>query len=473
MKKIILTILSLVYFFATQAQNVNIYTGNGFFHHFALDKKDTIRVVDSLVNFKYNGGSLSVEQNDIDSVTFGNVDFQNAKLYITTDGHKEITSKDTFMLCHYVMDGGSLFKSFVFDGKIRGRGNSTWSWCNGLIYGRRPYKIKLDTKTNILGMKKNKDWVLLANWRDGSFMMNAFSNELGKYLGLPFNCHNRFCDVYINNEYNGLYQICEQIEKDNHRVDVKDDGAIIALDADDGPESSPNAENNFWSATYNLPVAVKFPKDEDLTAEKMTAIKEDFNALEVLVSKHVYSNVASRLDIKSLIDFLIVQELTCNVELDAPRSMYMYRDSINVWHFGPLWDFDAGFDFDWSDMYTGHTYYASQKLLYGTDPANHPIYYSGTRFFLRMFKNKQFVTEYKKRWAEVKDQLVATIFKRLDNYKYQISKAQKRNADRWPIYWRDDTTETDYDSEYKKLKQWISARIPIMTNAINSYPAGN
>jgi spore coat protein CotH len=473
MKKLILIIFGLVSLVTTVAQNINVYTSNGFFYQFPYDKKDTIKVVDSLVNFRYKGVDTNIEQNDIDSVTFEDVDFQNAKLHITTEGSKEITSRDTFMLCHYVMEGGSLFKSFESDGNIRGRGNSTWSWYDGLIYGRRPYRIKFDKKTNVLGLPKSKDWILLANWRDGSFMMNAFTNELGRYLGFPFNCHNRFCEVYINNEYNGLYQICEQIERDEHRVDISDAGVIVSLDADDGPDLSPTATNNFWSSIYYLPVAVKFPKDEDLTAEKMTAIKQDFNMLESLVNKHIYANVAARLDIKSLIDFLIVQELTCNVELDAPRSMYMYRDSLNVWHFGPLWDFDAGFDFDWSDMYTGHTYYTSQKLLYGTNPANYPTYGTGTRFFLRMFKNSQFVTEYKKRWVEVKDNLVASIFTNLDNYKSQIAQAQARNAVRWPIYWRDGVTKIDYDSEYSKFKKWITARISVMTTAINSYPVGN
>ena len=136
--------------------------------------------------FKYNGGEINVEQNDIDSITFGTVDFKNAVLYINTEEEKQITSRDTFMNCHCKMDGGTIFKSFECYGKIRGRGNSTWLWTDGLIYGRRPYRVKFNNKNHMLGMKKNKDWVLLANWRDGSFMMNAFANDLGRYLGFPF-----------------------------------------------------------------------------------------------------------------------------------------------------------------------------------------------------------------------------------------------------------------------------------------------
>ena len=87
------------------AQNVNIYTNNGFFHKLPIDKSDTLHVLDSLMIFKYNGGEINVEQNDIDSITFGTVDFKNAVLYINTEEGKQITSRDTFMTCHYKMDG--------------------------------------------------------------------------------------------------------------------------------------------------------------------------------------------------------------------------------------------------------------------------------------------------------------------------------------------------------------------------------
>lgn len=44
------------------------------------------------------------------------------------------------------------------DVTVKGRGNTTW----GLP--KKPYQIKLDSKQDILGMGKNKTWVLLANY---------------------------------------------------------------------------------------------------------------------------------------------------------------------------------------------------------------------------------------------------------------------------------------------------------------------
>ena len=57
---------------------------------------------------------------------------------------------------------GSELNTALYDGdiKIRGRGNSTW------FAPKKPYRIKLDKKTDLFGMGNNKDYVLLANYYD-------------------------------------------------------------------------------------------------------------------------------------------------------------------------------------------------------------------------------------------------------------------------------------------------------------------
>ena len=126
-------------------------------------------------------------------------------------------------------------------------------------------------------------------------------------------------------------------------------------------------------------------------------------------------------------------------------------------------------------MYSGHTYYGSQKLLYGTNPLK-PNYKSGTKFFLALFASKEFTSAYKERWAEVKNALVDTVFTRLDNYRAQLKEAIRRNDDRWPIYkdgdgwWWSTPERIDPDEEYRRLQQWVEQRIPVMDAAIRKYP---
>ena len=117
------------------------------------------------------------------------------------------------------------------------------------------------------------------------------------------------------------------------------------------------------------------------------------------------------MDVQSFIDFLIIQELVYNVELAAPRSMYMHKDKGGRWVMGPLWDFDAGFDFDWGYMYDGHNYFATHKeLVLGTDPIHHTGGYWVPEFFTDIFRSNEFREMYRNRWDEISPLILTTVW---------------------------------------------------------------
>lgn len=184
--------------------------------------------------------------------------------------------------------------------RIRQRGNSTRLW-----YDKKPYRIKLDSKTSILGLPANKDWVLLANYRDQSKFMNAIAFDMARYMGsFPFVNANRFVEVEINGDYMGMYQLTEQIERAASRVDIDTSGVLLSLDMDDGPELSPDAGNNFYSKVYGMPVAVKYPKN--ISAERLETIAADFATLEQAIVSADYDNVQKLMDMESFIDFILL-----------------------------------------------------------------------------------------------------------------------------------------------------------------------
>jgi hypothetical protein len=366
-----------------------------------------------------------------------------------------ITSKEEYVSCTIAIDGEGSFADYSGQANIRGRGNSTWLW-----YDKKPYRLKLSEKSEILGLKADKDWVLLANYRDPTFLMNAFAFEMADWMGLEYTNHSRFLEVTLNGEYIGLYQLTEQVEQGTNRVAVADDGGILLeLDEDDGPVAAPNAGDNFSSAKYALPVCVKYPENQ--SAAQLATIKDDFSRVEQAVAAADYDDLANVLDIASFIDFLIVQELTYNVELVTPRSMYMHKNPGGVYVMGPVWDFDGGFDFDWTDMTTSHDYFAAEDLVLGADPAR-----AGTvsPFWVNMFKNGRFLSEFKARWVGIKDAIMSDCWGVMENDVASITAALDRNASRWPI-------AKDHSTETARMKQWLQARVTKLTSTINAYPA--
>ena len=419
------------------------------------------------------GNDLSVGQSiaRIDSLTIESDPLMETKdpyqvfqLFLTTRDGRDINSRDYYQECHLAINARGHFSHYSARAQVRGRGNSTFLW-----YDKKPYRIKLDEKHKLLGLAKAKSWVLLANYRDVTDMMNTFVFEMGHWLGLPYTNHTRYVELFLNGEYRGLYQLTEQVQQNKNRVNVSDDcGILISLDVDDGPDASPYAQDNCWSKVYRMPLCVKYPDDEHFTAHTVDSVRTEFARLEQAIKDKDYDAVEQLLDIPSFIKYLQIQEFVYNVELSAPRSIFLHKDGDGKWYMGPLWDFDAGYDFDWSNMTTGHTFFADyHETVMGTNPLKRNGNYNYVpQFFTDLFACKPFVEQYKAQWASVCDSIVthnwATCMKYVEQLR--LSGAITREADRWPI------SGKRFDTELDKMRQWLFNRADYMTQLIANIP---
>lgn len=407
-----------------------------------------------------------------------------AKMTINTTGGASIDSKENYVGCDVTIeDSYNPEWNLSAPGKIRGRGNSSWLW-----YDKKPYRIKFTKKQSVMGLDKNKDWVLLANYRDPTDMMNTFVFCMGEGEQLPYTNHTRYVEVTLNGEDIGLYQLTEQVEQAKSRVNINSKrGLLLSLDVDDGPQDSPHATDNFWSQTYNMPVCVKCPKDPDsLTVD---SAKRELNALEQAIKSGNYNIVSQALDIDQFIKYMLIQELIFNVEVAAPRSMYLFKDTIegDKWHMGPLWDFDAGYDFDWSYMKTGHGYFDRYNVtVLGTKPATQTGTYGSTnKFFTDLWKVPQFVQDVKRVWAAMKPRIVSEYWQETLRYSKGCEDALKRDAEIWPItktgqsnddwsWWGwgdndDDEDELDPIEQTEEMGKWIANRVNYLDGIVNNY----
>ena len=102
----------------------------------------------------------------------------------------------------------------------RVRGNYTAN------YYKKSLKIKFNEKQNILGLnsgKKAKEWLLLADYGDNSMLRNALAYYMGqKLLKTQWSSTFTFVQVYANNDYLGLFLLCDQKETGKNRVNVNE-----------------------------------------------------------------------------------------------------------------------------------------------------------------------------------------------------------------------------------------------------------
>lgn len=379
------------------------------------------------------------------------------EVYITTPDNTEITSKTTWLKNSTIKIIDEYGEEHDVTTSIRGRGNTTWT------YPKKPYALKLDSKEEILGMPKHKRWVLLANWQDRTLLRNDVAFEMARRV-MTWAPRGKFVEVYLNEEHQGNYYLCEQIKVDKKRVNIDEldektdfndatqitGGYILEFDTNNPITGE---INYFYSKIKNYPVTIKEPDEEVLTSSEHPGflyIQEYINNLEQLFeddkeNNTQWSEIEKLINVESYVDWWLVHELTRNSEVLSPKSCYMYKKRNGKLYAGPVWDFDWGT----FTMNNKNSTVVTKALYYGY-----------------LFKYAEFKHAVKERWAETKEKYVD-----IDNYILQqaelIRSSNETNIEKWPItnmQVNSDENST-FDESIEKMRAAFKARL----NTVESY----
>ncbi len=225
---------------------------------------------------------------------------------------------------------------------IRGRGNSTWEW------PKKPYALKLEKRSSLLGMPAHKRWVLLANFLDRTLMRNIVAMKVSSLTSLAWTPSCRSVELILNGRHAGTYLLIEQVRVDSERVDIdEDEGIMLELDFHDDNENRwIDYHGHCWQKPSGIPFSVKYPDADELSAERFGQIKQYVSQVASAVYGPDFADpalgYARYLDVQSFIDYWIVFEVMGNHELGNPGSVYMHKDRGGKLTAGPCWDFDWG-----------------------------------------------------------------------------------------------------------------------------------
>ncbi|MCB0806966.1 MAG: CotH kinase family protein [Bacteroidales bacterium] len=341
---------------------------------------------------------------------------------------------------------------------------------------------------SLLGMPEENDWILYAPFSDKSMLRNFISFYMGSKLD-PYCSRMAYCEVFVNNNYRGVYILMEKIKKDDNRVsiatlkpeDISGDeltgGYICRVDkidpgfvmGYDGWTSSPNPP---YPNAKEIIFQYYYPEPEDLMPEQKNYIQNYIaNAENALISSFFSNPDAGYnkyFNTGSFIDHMILREIA--KEVDSYRySTYLYKEKESdggKLFAGPPWDFNLGYaNIDYWDPgvdYTGWIYPVVEPFDYG-------IMYWWKRLMEDPFFNDLFFT----RWQELRqDQLSdENLLNAIDSITGYFTAARERNYQRWPILgqyvWPNFNWQgNDYDDEVEFFTSWLFNRLNWMDNNI-------
>lgn len=298
--------------------------------------------------------NLMYADEEVDTVThYPSVYLSNTLpvLYINTVDETPITSKEVYVEGYYYLDAngcGDYESVGSADAPlpllIKGRGNATWR------FPKKPYRLKLDSKASLLGMPKNKHWVLLAAYSDWlAHGRNYLAFKLSEKMEMPYTTRCVPCEVVLNGDYIGMYFLTEHIRIDKNRVNIKEqeDGEIDSTMVTGGwllEIDNYNDENQIRFIDPKKPaknMRVTYHSPEDLSGVQVNYLTELINNVNVSVNTDDKSSREweKYIDIDALARFYMVSEALDNLEAFSGSSWF-YKDrgenSKLIW--GPVWD---------------------------------------------------------------------------------------------------------------------------------------
>lgn len=265
---------------------------------------------------------------------------------------------------------------------------------------------------------------------------------------MPFTNTIKPVDLWLNKEYLGSYTLTEQVEAKENRVEVGEDGVLLSLDT-----IIDSDDVFFASSTYKLPVIIKYPKENN--APRFRIIENDFNELEkrIAASNFPDNNYLDFFNAEAMAKYLIVYTLTCNEEINHPKSTYIHKKSGGKFTIGAIWDFDWAFSYEQNRVH----YVNPQRPLFWQGNSK------GTTFFERIANDPKIKALVKTKWLNFRENDFAKLIAFVDAYANQIETSRAADFKKWQ------QGESDFNIEKADLRNWLELRARYMDELVSTY----
>jgi hypothetical protein len=368
------------------------------------------------------------------------VDLLLPTVRIDTEGDAPILDRENYVRGTMSLDpNGSGYAAYTGTLGIRGRGNSTWA------LPKKPYRMKLDSASPMMGIAAERDWVLLANYVDKSQLRTFAAGEISRATDLAYTPTFRHVEVVLNGEYLGVYQLTQHVEVGPDRVDVTrmsssdiageavTGGYLMEVDA----RLEENDEPGFRTGK-SVPVVVKDP--DPMTAEQRSYIRNHVQAFENSLFAPNFTDPVNGyrryLDIDAFADHYLVQELAKNQDTFYSSTYFTKQRGDDRLRFGPMWDFDRSM--------------GTTRTVEDLGPEGWRARTRGA-WSTRLFQDPLFVDRVEQRWEQFLPSF-ATLPDRIESLGAELRPAIANDEARWD-YSLAGTDTPEY------LGDWLRTRI--------------
>ena len=441
-------------------------------------------------NVRLTSTNLPIVWIDVDGEYIDREERITARMKIIHNGEGELNYADTVRHPGQNID----YEGYV---ALRYRGSSSFTMSDKKPYSFRPLDKPLEEggekmKVNILGMGKDNNWALLAPYADKSMMRDLLAFEVSRPW-MEYTPQGRYCELFLDGTYYGVYILTEVVSKGKHRVNLPDPGEsddeltggyILEVNRTDGEVtyvSKYHPVSNTGQRYMNQIINIQFksPEYDELTEDQLNYITGRIDEMETsLWNYRPTGTTAYReyLDMQNFVDYQIAMELGHNVDgYRLSGKFFKRRDSEDARFKMVVWDNNLSYgNADYYDGWRTNSwiYKNNNTLNSAGDPQLIPFWW------YKLNTDPEYTAALKARWAQYRrsnlrdDRIMATV----DSLANVLTShgAEQRNSSAWPrwgVYvWPNYYIADDFADEVDWLKQWLNERIAWMDQQLGFDP---
>jgi hypothetical protein len=404
-----------------------------------------------------NGG---VSLDEWNGVRFNASVSELPKLYVDAELPFDEIGKENWVSASFTLTEGTKdFPGGDYEGtgSVKGRGNSSWT------NPKKPYSIKLDSKASLLGIPKTKKYAIVPSYNDNALMRNYITYKTYQGLvGIGYVPKCEFVDVYLNGVYNGVYILVERIAIEGSKVDIEEadadnmsGGYLIEKDVEQkvDPDSDLWFDCPYWANQSKDMFVLKSPEpdDEELTSAMLAYLTDYMQRVHDSIMGISGEDWHTYVDVSSWVDFLIVQEISKNIDGNFKTSCWLYKDrgDDHIYMTAP-WDFDLAYGrVSWNNQSEEHNDVddcPDANTAEGFMAIN-----SSNPWMDRLYDTvPEFRNALKRRYTAYRETLIPEMLRLLEETAAYLDIAQQPNQELWGFNFHNGVTV---------LKNWLNRRI--------------
>ncbi len=366
---------------------------------------------------------------------------------------------------------------------IRQRGNSTYNNSPKKPYSFRTLAepmwrgIAKKQKVSLLGMSRDSNWALLAPYADKSMMRDMLTWELARPW-MEFTPQGRYCELYVDGIYYGVYILSEVVSKGRYRLDLLSPGDhgdaltgdyLMEVDCNDDvtytSKHHPLTADGKPISSHRILFQYKSPDHDELSEEQLAYINHRIDEMENALQAGTYDQY---IDVSSFIDYQLMMELCHNV--DAYRlsgKFYKRRDNVDPRFKMVVWDTDLAYgNADHRQAWRTDTWmYQNNDIMLQEQEV-----YMVPGWWYWLNNDPKYTTQLKYRWKQLRTTNLSTerIMATVDSLANVLTShgAELRNSQAWPWWsvrvWPNHYVASSHADEVDYIKQWLLQRLAWM-----------